>query len=105
MERKGIIKNSVFLLSSGNILIYLFVYGFGCLNSGWTCSGDNMGGIMMVYSLTIFIPQLVAFIYFTIHFLSKMVSALQRNQSEQLNRSDWVKIIIYFILVAVASSI
>jgi|GEM_PF-4085466 len=29
-------------------------YLFGCYASDWKCSGDSMGGIMMVYAFTLF---------------------------------------------------
>lgn len=39
----------------------LVVLTYGCKLSNWTCTGDVMGGVMMVYALTAFLPNLCLF--------------------------------------------
>ncbi len=95
IEEKGVIPDSIFWVGIGNISIYLIIYFLGCLNSGWTCSGDSMGGIMMVYALTIFIPQFLLFIFLTIYFIRKLTCIFRKEENERPSRRDWRKFIIY----------
>lgn len=42
-----------------NHIIYLTIIFLGCALSNFTCHGDSMGGIMMVYALVLFVPQII----------------------------------------------
>ena len=46
-------------LGTINHAIFLAVIFFGYVTSGFKFHGDNFGGVMMVYALSIFIPQIL----------------------------------------------
>ncbi len=64
----GCIKPRMFCLGFINNLVYVAIFSFGCIMTDFRCSGDVMGGIMMVYAIGLFVPQLViagkVFLYF-----------------------------------------
>ena len=68
ISSKQEIEELNFYLSLGSIshIATLSIIFFGCWVSEFTCTGDDMGGVMMVYALSIAMPQiLMEFIIFS----------------------------------------
>ena len=57
------------LLGIVNNIFPLFVFFIACYASDFTCHGDTAGGIMMVYALGFFIPQIIVFALIIIYFI------------------------------------
>lgn len=94
-----IISKTEFLISFGNILLFLVIYGGACLLNGGSCSGGSMGGAMMLYSFTAFLPQLLLFIYFAGFYLYKAACVFKHQENERPNSTDWGLIFVYVSLV------
>jgi len=56
-ERKRLTR--FLILGTINHLIFLFVILFAYVSSGFKTTGDAYGGLMMVYALSIFMPQFI----------------------------------------------
>lgn len=74
-----IIDKRVLGLAVLNHGAHSLVFFLGCAASGFTCHGDSMGGLMMLYALSIFLPQLALFVvmagYFSRNFFLMLVAA------------------------------
>lgn len=83
----------------------LSVFALGCIVSGFQCSGDEMGGIMMAYALTIFIPQLLIGICVMGYFLWQGVYLLTPTGRMKLTGRDvWYIVLYLFSLLFVVLS-
>ncbi len=71
-------------------LIFLLT---GCVFSDWSCSGDNMGGVMLLYSLTIAIPNLILIFIFLIWILFSL-------KKEKLKQVKWH--LFFYVLTLIA---
>lgn len=73
---KALLENKKFCLwlklGILNHIVYLVIVFLGCALSNFTCSGDSMGGIMMVYALTLFLPQII---FEVVVFIQLLISA------------------------------
>lgn len=98
MVSKRIVSKFAFVIGAGNLVLFLGIYGLGCLISGGSCSGDSMGGLMTMYALTLFLPQLLIFIFFSCYFLIKAACVLRPNIENRPSTDDWKKIATYFLL-------
>lgn len=75
--------NFCLALGTLNHAIFLAVIYFGFVTSGFKFHGDNIGGVMMVYALTIFFPQVFIEIgSFAILFITLLVTVLRGNLLE-----------------------
>jgi hypothetical protein len=74
MERRRL--NHFLLLGTINHLIFLAIIFFAYASSGFKTSGDSVGGIMMVYALSLFMPQFV----FGVFILITTINSLVRNK-------------------------
>ena len=79
----------LFLLLSALPTLYLF----GCFLSDWKCSGDSMGGIMMVYAFSLFPISLASVPIFGCFYLAG-VRKLRKEQRFLLRHNIWLHLII-----------
>lgn len=86
------ISNRLFWLAIFNHILYvIFVLGIFAL-AGFKTHGDGVGGLMMVYGLTFFVPQLIIGIYIFAYMTSFMLKSISRG----ICRSDLTRLLIYY---------
>lgn len=93
--------NHFLLLGTINHLVFIFIVILAYASSGFKTSGDSLGGSMMLYALTFFMPQFV----FGMFVLVTVASSLLENKGIEGNRKIFnfytttlvVVLVIFFI--------
>jgi hypothetical protein len=75
--------NHFLLLGTINHLTFAAIIFLIYALAGFKSSGDDLGGLMMVYALTLFMPQFV----FGIFTLATVATSLKRNRGIVANRN------------------
>jgi len=85
------------LLGVANNIFPLFVFFLACYASDFTCHGDSAGGIMMVYALGFFIPQVIVFILITIYFIVVFSKSVANLGWESFSVRDKASLSVYLV--------
>ena len=83
-------------------LFPIVAYTLGCWNSDWTCSGDGMGGPMMLYALVFFIPNIVISLGTSLAVLLSLANVCERlsfppTMALALHGLSWFAVIAFMV--------
>ena len=98
--RNHVINKAMYLVGVSNNLFPLLILFIGCFNSDFTCHGDRMGGIMMLYALVFYIPQMVIFVVVALYFSIVCYKANQKDIENIYSKRDRYFIITYLLSIA-----
>lgn len=91
-------------------LVPIGVYFLGCVNSDFTCTGDGMGGPMMAYALSLFVPNAAIVLFCFVLIVCKSIRSLctfKRNNRLLLFIYAWtvIALVTVFGLESIANRI
>jgi hypothetical protein len=89
--------NHFLLLGTINHLIFSTIIFLIYALAGFKSSGDDLGGLMMVYALTLFMPQFV----FGLFTLATVVTSLGRNKGIAVNKNRFIYYIASLIVAII----
>lgn len=105
LRNKRIISNLVFWIATGNVLLFVAIKLTGCMLASGIIPGDRTGWFIMLYTMTIFVPQILFFIVMSLFLIYKGAQVIRKDESKKPSDGDWALIGIYFFVVFIASQI
>ena len=95
------VKSNIFWIGFINNLIFISIYYYGYVTSGYQATGDSMGGYMMVYGLILFLPQTAIAIYPTLYMFLSVMDTANEKAWKTLSPDDWMYYILFFLSLMV----
>ena len=103
MKKNHTCNKSLYLLGVANNLFLPLVLFISCYVSNFTCRGDSYGGVITLYALIFFIPQLVIFGIISAYFIYAPVNAIFKHGWKVFTNRDKFYIGSYFITLGASA--
>lgn len=93
------------ILGTINHTIFLAVIFFGYVASDFQLHGDNFGGVMMVYALSIFIPQIIFEIFVFAALIITLLIYVMRSEIIETSKILVISFIstLLFVIITVSA--